>query len=56
MLPVKLVLTLEHVILFSLDVSISLGEVVMLHNDSLSEIMKRVLQEVQIPLDKVCAI
>ncbi|KAM4558332.1 uncharacterized protein abca12 [Odontesthes bonariensis] len=34
------------------DVSISLGEVVMLHNDSLSEIMKRVLQEVQIPLDK----
>ncbi|KAM9710193.1 uncharacterized protein abca12 isoform 2-T2 [Menidia menidia] len=34
------------------DVSISLGEVVMLHNDSLSEIMKSVLQEVEIPLDK----
>ncbi|XP_044222425.1 glucosylceramide transporter ABCA12 [Thunnus albacares] len=34
------------------DVSISLGDVVTLHNDSLSEIVKRVLQDVQIPLDK----
>ncbi|XP_040004739.1 ATP-binding cassette sub-family A member 12 [Xiphias gladius] len=34
------------------DVSISLGEVVTLQNDSLSEMVKRVLQEVQIPLDK----
>uniref|UniRef100_A0A3Q1B3N0 ABC transporter domain-containing protein n=1 Tax=Amphiprion ocellaris TaxID=80972 RepID=A0A3Q1B3N0_AMPOC len=33
-------------------VYISLGEVVTLKNDSLSEIVKRVLQEVQIPLDK----
>uniref|UniRef100_A0A8C4EJC6 ATP-binding cassette, sub-family A (ABC1), member 12 n=1 Tax=Dicentrarchus labrax TaxID=13489 RepID=A0A8C4EJC6_DICLA len=34
------------------DVSVSLGDVVMLHNDSLSEMVKYVLQEVQIPLDK----
>ncbi|XP_031714357.1 ATP-binding cassette sub-family A member 12 [Anarrhichthys ocellatus] len=34
------------------DVSISLGEVVTLQNDSLSEMVKRVLQEVKIPLDK----
>ncbi|KAK2839662.1 hypothetical protein Q5P01_013402 [Channa striata] len=34
------------------DVSIPLGEIVTLQNDSLSEMMKRVLQEVQIPLDK----
>ncbi|KAG7227448.1 hypothetical protein INR49_005262 [Caranx melampygus] len=34
------------------DVSISLEEVVMLQNDSLSEILKPVLQQVQIPLDK----
>uniref|UniRef100_A0A3Q1F1V9 ATP-binding cassette, sub-family A (ABC1), member 12 n=1 Tax=Acanthochromis polyacanthus TaxID=80966 RepID=A0A3Q1F1V9_9TELE len=33
-------------------VYISLGEVVTLKNDSLGEIVKRVLQEVQIPLDK----
>ncbi|XP_059199203.1 glucosylceramide transporter ABCA12 [Centropristis striata] len=34
------------------DVSISLGDVVTLQNDSLSEVVRRVLQEVQIPLDK----
>ncbi|KAM8855240.1 uncharacterized protein abca12 [Spinachia spinachia] len=34
------------------DVSISLGEIVTLQNDSLSEVVKLVLQEVKIPLDK----
>uniref|UniRef100_A0A8D3AAC7 ATP binding cassette subfamily A member 12 n=1 Tax=Scophthalmus maximus TaxID=52904 RepID=A0A8D3AAC7_SCOMX len=34
------------------DVSISLGEVVTLQNDSLSDMVKYVLREVQIPLDK----
>ncbi|XP_070770245.1 uncharacterized protein abca12 [Enoplosus armatus] len=34
------------------DVSISLGEVVTLQNGSLSEMVKRVLQQVKIPLDK----
>uniref|UniRef100_A0A8C3AW17 ATP binding cassette subfamily A member 12 n=1 Tax=Cyclopterus lumpus TaxID=8103 RepID=A0A8C3AW17_CYCLU len=34
------------------DVSISLGEIVTLPNDSLSEMVKNVLQEVKIPLDK----
>ncbi|XP_070831676.1 uncharacterized protein abca12 [Chaetodon trifascialis] len=34
------------------DVSISLGAVVTLQNDSLSEMVKQVLQGVQIPLDK----
>ncbi|XP_044072836.1 LOW QUALITY PROTEIN: glucosylceramide transporter ABCA12 [Siniperca chuatsi] len=34
------------------DVSISLGEVVTLQNGSLNEMVKRVLQEVKIPLDK----
>ncbi|XP_035533108.1 ATP-binding cassette sub-family A member 12 [Morone saxatilis] len=34
------------------EVSVSLGDVVTLHNDSLSEMVKYVLQEVQIPLDK----
>ncbi|XP_071316090.1 ATP-binding cassette sub-family A member 13 [Trachinotus anak] len=34
------------------DVSIPLGEVVTLQNDTLSEMVKLVLQEVQIPLDK----
>ncbi|XP_050926506.1 LOW QUALITY PROTEIN: glucosylceramide transporter ABCA12 [Lates calcarifer] len=34
------------------DVSIPLGDVVTLHNDSLSEMVRHVLQEVQIPLDK----
>ncbi|XP_070694461.1 uncharacterized protein abca12 [Pempheris klunzingeri] len=38
------------------DVSISLGAVVTLQNDSLSEMVKRVLQEVQIPLDKAIAL
>ncbi|XP_037646002.1 uncharacterized protein abca12 isoform X7 [Sebastes umbrosus] len=33
-------------------VSITLGDVVTLQNDSLSEMVKRVLQEVKIPLDK----
>lgn len=36
-----------------LDVSIPLGDVIILQNDSLSDMVKRVLQEVQIPLDKV---
>ncbi|XP_061579710.1 glucosylceramide transporter ABCA12 [Cololabis saira] len=34
------------------DVTISLGDVVTMHNDTLSDLVKRVLQEVQIPLDK----
>ncbi|XP_023284363.1 ATP-binding cassette sub-family A member 12 [Seriola lalandi dorsalis] len=34
------------------DVSISLGEVVTLQNDTLSEMVKPILQQVQIPLDK----
>nr|XP_040057060.1 ATP-binding cassette sub-family A member 12 [Gasterosteus aculeatus aculeatus] len=34
------------------DVTISLGEIVTLENDSLSEMVKRILQEVKIPLDK----
>ncbi|XP_041858132.1 ATP-binding cassette sub-family A member 12 isoform X2 [Melanotaenia boesemani] len=34
------------------NVYISLGEVVMLHNDTLSDIMKQVLQDVEIPLDQ----
>ncbi|KAG8000730.1 ATP-binding cassette sub-family A member 12, partial [Nibea albiflora] len=38
------------------DVSIPLGEVITLQNDSLSDMVKRVLQEVQIPLDKAIAL
>ncbi|XP_062287286.1 glucosylceramide transporter ABCA12 [Scomber scombrus] len=34
------------------DVTVSLGDVVTLQNDSMSEIVKRVLQDVHIPLDK----
>ncbi|XP_069010699.1 uncharacterized protein abca12 [Embiotoca jacksoni] len=34
------------------NVSVSLRDIVTLHNDSLSEMVKLVLQEVQIPLDK----
>ncbi|KAM4609404.1 uncharacterized protein ACJ7VT_015176 [Polymixia lowei] len=34
------------------DVYIALGDVVTLQNDTLSEVVKRVLQEVRIPLDK----
>lgn len=43
----------NHVIWFRLDVTISLGEVVTLHNGSINEMVKLVLQQVQIPLDKV---
>ncbi|KAM6978364.1 uncharacterized protein abca12 [Tautogolabrus adspersus] len=38
------------------DVSIPLGEIVKLQNDSLSEMMKQVLHEVEIPLDKAIAL
>ncbi|TKS67339.1 ATP-binding cassette sub-family A member 12 [Collichthys lucidus] len=38
------------------DVSIPLGDVTILQNDSLSDMVKRVLQEVQIPLDKAIAL
>ncbi|CAJ1079858.1 uncharacterized protein abca12 [Xyrichtys novacula] len=38
------------------DVSIPLGEVVILHSDSLSEMVKQVLQNVQIPLRKAIAL
>uniref|UniRef100_A0A673B806 ATP-binding cassette, sub-family A (ABC1), member 12 n=1 Tax=Sphaeramia orbicularis TaxID=375764 RepID=A0A673B806_9TELE len=37
-------------------VSISLGDVLVLYNDSLSEMVKPVLQEVEIPLDKAIAL
>lgn len=43
-------------VFLSLDVTISLGDVVTLHNDTISEITKRILQEVQIPLHMVCNI
>lgn len=45
--------TSEHVILFYLDVSIPLGEIVTLQNDTLSEMVKALLQNIKIPLDKV---
>lgn len=35
------------------DVSLPLADIVTLHNDSLSEMMKQVLSNVWIPLDKV---
>ncbi|XP_060910213.1 uncharacterized protein abca12 isoform X2 [Labrus mixtus] len=38
------------------EVSIHLGEIVKLQNDSLSEMVKQVLQEVEIPLDKAIAL
>lgn len=44
----------DYVIWIWSEVSISLGAVVTLQNDSLSEMVKLVLQNVQIPLDKVC--
>ncbi|XP_017279339.1 ATP-binding cassette sub-family A member 12 [Kryptolebias marmoratus] len=38
------------------EVTISLGDVVTLHNDTISEIAKRILQEVQIPLHEAMAL